>query len=54
MTLPLSPKQYIAEEKDDTVILKSRNQLNCIDLIVITTKTAFTVLYRFGLSKIGF
>jgi len=43
MTSSHSSLQLIAEEKDDTSHIKKCNQFNCIDLIVITTKTLFTV-----------
>jgi len=36
-----------------SVFLKRRNQVNCIDLIVITTKTSFTVYSAVGAGDAG-
>jgi len=36
-----------------SVILKRRNQVSCIDLIVITTKTSFTVYSAVGAGDAG-
>jgi len=49
----LSLKQQIAEEKVISVFLKRRNHVNCIDLIVIMTKTSFTVYSVVGAGDAG-